>query len=202
MRRGRASMSEEPIEIELIVAEVEPAAPGPEAVRREVTAKCRAIAEAVDDLADVTDIVDSREAAYALDLRDAKTVRLYAVTDGWLHVFAGPSDPPVPVQSREAINPRFPSSCEYAATPITSDARFEYAFHGNAGPLNSPDRDGAFSDVVRVWTFHVGQEKVRIEVPASDALSPLHSEHTRFAHRLARLILRAEPGGDRGSPFG
>jgi hypothetical protein len=192
-------MSEEPIEIELIVAEVESGAPGPEAVRREVMAKCRAIAEAVDDLADV---IDSRDAAYALDLGDAKTVRLYAVTDGWLHVFSGPSDPPVPVQSREAINPRFPSSCEYAASPITSDARFEYAFHGNAGPLGSPGVYGAFSDVVRIWTFHVGQAEVRIAVPASDALSSVRSEHTRFAQRLARLILRAQPGADRDGPLG
>lgn len=182
-------MSEQPIEMDVIVAEVEvqTVASGPEAVRRELLTKCRAILEALDDLAD---IIDTGSAAYALDAGGGKTVRLYAVTDGWLHVFAGPPDPEVPVQSREAINPRFPSSCEYSAAPITSDARFEYTFRGNAGPLSpSGGAYSSFSDVERAWTFHVGSEKLNVAIHASDSVSALQREHARFAHRLARLIL-------------
>ena len=186
-------MSEERMEIGVIVAEViESPSPDLEAVRGPLLEKCRAIAEAVDDLADV---IDAGDAACALDLSDAKSVRLYLVTDGWLHVFAGRVDPSVPVQSREALNPRFPSACEYTSTPITSDARFEYAFHGNAGPLGShAAADAGFSDVVRTWTFHVGRDTVKVELDAAAGLGALHAEKSRFAHRLARLILARNPG--------
>ena len=123
----------------------------------------------------------------ALGAHDSKAVILYVVANEWLHVFRGPVDPPVPVQSREAINPRFPSSCDYRAVPITSDARFEYSFQGNTGPLNQA-ANSEFADVTRTWTFYVADETLRLPIVPSDT-DPIQAEQARFAEHLAQIIL-------------
>ena len=168
-------------EVLLVVEEVRR---GPSLVYSEAETRCQAIGAA---LADLSPLIDHASTAAALDAHDSKVLVLYLVAGDWLHVFRGPVDPSVPVQSREAINPRFPSSCEHRAIPITSDARFEYRFEGNTGPLNQPARS-EFTDVTRTWTFHVGDETLRLPIAAAEA-DPLQAEHARFAEQLAQIIL-------------
>jgi hypothetical protein len=184
----------------VVVVEVAPAlagagsAPtdGGAAVLAATQQKCRAIVEA---LADVRPLMGSDDPAFALTSRGTKDVTLYAATDGWLHVFHGPVDPTVPVDSHRAVDPRFPTGCRYHAVPVTSEATFEYAFQANARPLESvgPTTD-PYTDLVRTWTFRIGGETLELSLADSDP-SPERVEYERFVAALTEQILLAGPPG-------
>jgi len=172
------------------------ASDGAAAVLAATQQKCRAIVEA---LADVRPLLDSANPVFALTSRGTKDVTLYAATDGWLHVFEGPVDPTVPVDTHRSIDPRFPTGCRYHAVPITREASFEYAFQANARPFESagPGTD-AYTDLVRSWTFRIAG--VTVELALADADESLErGEYERFAHALTAQILRA---GSSGAPAG
>jgi hypothetical protein len=135
---------------------------------------------ALEDYASV--IGDATPALWVED--QGKVVVVYAVTDGWLHVFRGESDQlPAPNIAGE----RYTSTCDYKAVRITRHATFKLCVKSTAQMGNMPMAGPpAVTDVARKWTFSVGDETLTLTSQTSRTTQDHPDE---FARVLASVIL-------------
>jgi hypothetical protein len=124
-----------------------------------------------------------------VDLRDEQNVAVYAIADGWLHIFTGTTDQP---PTTNEPNASYTSICDHEAAKVTCDATLKIHLVAEAFTANSVPHGPGVKRAVRRWMFQIGGHEVCVDWPAptnpNQAEPSYQNEPETFARKLADTI--------------